>query len=241
MKKIYFFVAALFSAFTSFAQADLAILHNVQNGDTIKIMSTNPPQYALVFGFTNYGPNALTSTDTLFLATPYQTIKLTLPGTGLPVNDTVFFLDTVGFTSGPATGPGQWCDSIWAKNVNSVVIADPVMSNNKLCSSIYILNLTTSISETFGSTKNGPGVSRMEIYPNPAVNSISFSYEASEPGRATVTITDITGRKVYQEDLGQVYGAKQATINTSSLTQGIYIVELSVNNTKYIGKVVIQK
>ncbi len=241
MKKLYT-LAALFmlSVTSAFAQADLAILHNVQNGDTIEIATTNPPQYVFAYAFVNHGPNALTQTDTLFLSTPYTVFKLTLPPAGLPATDTVYFYDTTGFNQGPATGPSQWCDSIWAKNSSNAIIADPVMANNKLCNSIYILNTPVSISEKLGGSK-GSTTASLNVYPNPAVSSVSFDYYSNSYNEATMIVTDITGRKVYQENLGNVNGAQKATINVNNFSNGLYIVELRVGNTKQVGKFSVQK
>ncbi len=241
MKKLYTLAALLMLSFTSvFAQSDLAILHNVQNGDTIEITPTNPPQYVFAYAFVNYGPTALTQSDTLFLSTPYTVFKLTLPSAGLPASDTVYFYDTTGFNQGPASGPSQWCDSIWAKNSSNTVVADPVMSNNKLCNTIYILNTPTSVADKLGSSK-GSATAKLNLYPNPASSSVSFDYYSNSYKEATMIVTDITGRKVYQENLGNVNGAQKATIDVNNFSNGLYIVELRVGNTKQVGKFSIQK
>lgn len=244
MKKLYSFAILLMLAcstsYKSSAQTDLGILHNIQDGDTIKIMTTNPPQYVFVWGFVNYGPNALTQTDTLFISTPYITYKITLPPGGLAVNDTTFVADTTGFNSGPATGPSQWCDSIWAKNSSNAVIADPVMGNNKLCNTIYILNTPSSIGDKLNGSKSS-NVAKLQVYPNPAVNAANFDYYTNNYSEAFVSVTDITGRQVYKKDLGSGQGARKANLDIAGLSNGVYIVELRAGNIKQVGKFVIQK
>ncbi|HYD22474.1 MAG TPA: T9SS type A sorting domain-containing protein [Flavipsychrobacter sp.] len=241
MKKLYFLLSALLISLSSFAQADLQILHNLQAGDTIKIKPTNPPQYNFAYGFVNHGPNALTQTDTIFLKTPYQNyFILTLPAAGVPVGDTVFFLDTTGFVTGPASGPYSWCDSIWAKNSSNAIIPDTGMSNNELCTSVQILNLTASISETFGTVPSATVVN-LNVYPNPAVSSISFDYSVPVHMPVSVAVYDVVGRKVYQEDLGQQIGSQKKTVNVSNFTNGIYMVELLIDGQKHVGRVLVQK
>lgn len=243
MKKLYFLLSALLISLSSFAQADLQILHNLQAGDTIKIKPTNPPQYNFAYGFVNHGPNALTQTDTIYLRTPYTTpgfFTLTLPAAGVPVGDTVYFLDTVGFSSGPASGPMPWCDSIWAKNSTNAIIPDTGMSNNELCTTVNILNLTASISETFGAVPSATVVN-LNVYPNPAVSSISFDYNVPVHMPVSVAVYDVVGRKVYQEDLGQQIGSQKKTVNVSNFTNGIYMVELLIDGQKHVGRVLVQK
>lgn len=242
MKKLYT-LAALFmlSVTSAFAQADLAIIHSVQTGDTITVDATNPPAEIFGYSFVNYGPNALTQTDTLFLRTMYTQgyFVLTLPVAGLPVNDTVYFYDTVAFTGGTQpTGNLNWCDSIWAKNSSNAVIVDPTPSNNKMCHVVYLNNISLSVGEQFTTSKSGAS---LNVYPNPASTSINFDYYANSFADASVLVTDVTGRKVHQQKLGNVQGAQKATIDASNFSNGLYIVELRVGNTKQVGKFSVQK
>jgi hypothetical protein len=75
--------------------------------------------------------------------------------------------------------------------------------------------------------------SGIQVYPNPANNSISFDYYKSTVG-TLVTVRDIIGKTAL------VANARTGTntIDISTLTQGIYFVELVGNGTKVTAKFV---
>lgn len=245
MKKIYLILLLFCISATSFAATDtsnLAIHHSVMAGDTVFIKATNPPQMYLRYDFINLGPDTLAGTDTMFLYSPYGVITLLLPAAGIPVGDSVYFLDTIGFTSGPADGPFQWCDSIWAKHNNNTVVYDPNLANNKLCTSVQIKNLVaTAVPGNLTASHNGGGQT-LDVYPNPATNMVSFDYVF--PNMLTdvnVYVTDLVGRRVFQRDLGKMTGSNKVSLDLSSLGSGMYLIEMRAGNVRSVGKLSIQK
>jgi hypothetical protein len=226
-------LACTSGSFKASAQTDLQLVHYVS--DTIEC-GNQTPAYIFAYLFINNGANALTQNDTIVLATPYATLNLLLPQTGLPVGDTVGFLDTVAF--GPQFSPTQqvqWCDSIWAKS--GTIIVDPVIANNEDCDQVQIINDPASVKNF--ATKINEG--SLAVYPNPATNSISFNYYGNSIQETMITVIDITGRKVIRKSLGKMNGAQKADVDVSSLSNGIYVIELNSGYQKQTSKFVIQK
>jgi hypothetical protein len=243
MKRIYLLMALLVSfAGVANAQrtADLRLFHyNLNAGDTLKIRAQNPPGRIIAWGFVNGGPNAITNSDTLFLKTPYQTFRLLLPASGIPVGDTVNFIDTVAFTSGPTTATYNWCDSAWAKGTAANPVNDPAISNNKICKTMIVLNMPpTSVSELFASEQKG-----LNIYPNPTSGQLQLRHDFGFSATAArVRVMDVAGRLVYSEELGNnLTGVQEFSLNLSNLNAGIYFVELQAGESRATGRILIQK
>ncbi|MBN9484906.1 MAG: T9SS type A sorting domain-containing protein [Bacteroidetes bacterium] len=74
------------------------------------------------------------------------------------------------------------------------------------------------------------------IYPNPAKDKVMVSWNVTGTENATVTMTDITGKKVYQST---VTGAN-IVISTNSLQKGLYFITVSTNEQKTTQKLLVQ-
>ncbi|MBN9484907.1 MAG: hypothetical protein BGO70_05695 [Bacteroidetes bacterium 43-93] len=74
------------------------------------------------------------------------------------------------------------------------------------------------------------------IYPNPAKDKVMVSWNITGTENATVTMTDITGKKVYQST---VNGAN-IVISTNSLQKGLYFITVSTNDQRTTQKLLVQ-
>lgn len=244
MKRIYLmFVLLVASAATSFAQADLVLTHNVTTGKHFTAGDTQKDTIA--YSFKNLGPNALTVSDTIYLKTPLGNYALSLPPAssswpgGLPKDSTAYWTNVVTLTPTSSVTTSQnnvafnWCDSMWAKSTTAI-IADPVVSNNKVCNSTTITYWLTNVNDIAMSNV-------MSVYPNPATDHITVKYNFGNNASANVVIRDIIGNTVYAKNLGKnLSGEKEIKLDVSSLSSGVYFVELSANNTRIVNKVNIQ-
>ncbi len=82
----------------------------------------------------------------------------------------------------------------------------------------------------------------VNIYPNPANNVANVSFKLNNESIVSVTVTDLTGKSVYTNNLGKLAsGAHATTVNTDALSNGIYMVNLESNGVVSTQKLVIRK
>lgn len=68
-----------------------------------------------------------------------------------------------------------------------------------------------------------------KLYPNPAQNSVSVDLRSANGQPATVAITDLNGRSVYQK-LVDTEAESQHVVSTASYSDGVYVVSVKVSN-----------
>ena len=77
--------------------------------------------------------------------------------------------------------------------------------------------------------------SRVEIYPNPAHGTINLSVSGQEKN-LKLSITDMNGRQVYEEDLSSLGSEFTKQIGISQLSGGIYMLRLTGDGRAYNSK-----
>lgn len=243
MKKLFtLFVALMAFGFGATAQrsADLVLLNTFTTNDTINFNTGGTRGRILTEIFINRGPSALIASDTLFLKSATQAAgtftRLRLPAGGFPVNDTLYFTDTFFFTGAPTPNPAQWCDSLWAKDVNRAVITDPNIANNRACKNIFFRQVANV---GIGTVKAGQSIS---LYPNPAASIVNVEFVAEANEKTILAVKDIQGKTVITKDLGKLSaGSQKSTVDISGLGNGIYIIELNAASRRTVTKFVISK
>lgn len=83
--------------------------------------------------------------------------------------------------------------------------------------------------------------SSMSVYPNPASDKATVSFDVKNANEATVVVTDLTGKVVSSVEVTPVMGANKVEINTTSMAAGIYTVELHANGSVATKKLVVRK
>ncbi|MDH4474129.1 MAG: T9SS type A sorting domain-containing protein [Fluviicola sp.] len=82
----------------------------------------------------------------------------------------------------------------------------------------------------------------VNVFPNPAVNEATVSFELTNTSDVTLTVTDLAGKVVYTNNLGNTTAGKHnVEINTAVLAGGIYAVNFSANNSVVTKKLVVKK
>ncbi|GAA4449375.1 T9SS type A sorting domain-containing protein [Rurimicrobium arvi] len=67
----------------------------------------------------------------------------------------------------------------------------------------------------------------LTLFPNPAVNSVSFEYNFETSMNVTACIVDLAGRQVYAKDLGTIASGKQsAQLDIKEVPAGIYFLQV---------------
>ena len=81
------------------------------------------------------------------------------------------------------------------------------------------------------------GFVEMKINPNPVESIMNISLEAEVTEKATIVITDLSGRKIYNGTANVIAGSNNIPVNVNSLTKGIYLITLQLSGETLIKKI----
>lgn len=82
----------------------------------------------------------------------------------------------------------------------------------------------------------------VNVFPNPAADQTTVSFELPNAADVTVTVTDLSGKTVYTNALANTAAGKHnVSINTAELAGGVYTVNFNANNTVVTKKLVVKK
>ena len=203
-------------------------LGTVLLSDTVNIpsgASTVTLNFALTPG-TNYqlGTNAAFNTATLGFASP-QLVR---------DNTAATFPYTLAGAVSITTGNNGSTDvNAYYYFYNWLVTVDPtdVCVSARTPATIYV---------TAGSGIQAEDAFSLSVYPNPATDFVNVEFTMPDKGEAMLSVFDMLGKKVYDVNLGMVFGNVIRSINTSTYAAGVYNVKLSVNGKEYNSRVVIK-
>lgn len=99
--------------------------------------------------------------------------------------------------------------------------------------------LSNSVEVVITSAVNLVNSSALTVYPNPA-SGLIYITGAVQQGEINCTVLDLSGRKVIEERLSP-YGVSTAQLDISSLSSGVYILELRSGGQLQIQKVVVDE
>lgn len=85
-----------------------------------------------------------------------------------------------------------------------------------------------------------PGISTIQLTPNPSNGNFEVKVNASQKALLQLTVTDATGRMVWQDNAWQVDGPTTHPVNLQQLPKGIYQLGIANGRDKAGYKVVIQ-
>ncbi|MCB0762638.1 MAG: T9SS type A sorting domain-containing protein [Flavobacteriales bacterium] len=78
------------------------------------------------------------------------------------------------------------------------------------------------------------------VYPNPAEDQITLQFNHEVHGDAVVTIYNLNGQVVSQENLSDVFN-KTYSLSTDSMENGMYLVNVEANGTSFQQRVTVAK
>ncbi len=85
------------------------------------------------------------------------------------------------------------------------------------------------------------GLTSVDLYPNPAVDETVLRFESALSQSANLVITNQLGQIVCESELELDNGVNVTTIQTSTLSNGLYFVNLSTENGMITRKLVVKK
>ena len=91
-----------------------------------------------------------------------------------------------------------------------------------------------------GAVEHQLSESKFNIYPNPAVEDITISTNSKIVGPLTITITDLSGRIVYNDEIKGHTENVQHSIRLPDLSSGTYLVNFTFNGTSESKKLIVK-
>jgi hypothetical protein len=84
-------------------------------------------------------------------------------------------------------------------------------------------------------------INSFNVYPNPTSDFAVINFELNKMADVQISITDMTGKVVYSNELSNVSGVKSVSISAENMNNGIYFVNLISNGSKMSQKLTINK
>jgi hypothetical protein len=81
----------------------------------------------------------------------------------------------------------------------------------------------------------------LKLFPNPVVDELQVQYDAPGQGDVTISVSDVTGRLRMQETFNSRAGGNLYRLKTSTLTNGIYIMQIIQNGSRVSKKFEVRK
>lgn len=168
---------------------------------------------------------------------------------------TMWYVDALGLTEnatgiyklGPSDYPlNPFYAMVYNRNANSKLIIS-TFETARLDSQDNLDQLFQEVLAYFKSVLDDVNVidgyaSGINIYPNPAQNFASLSYDLSKKSNVQVVLYSMDGQVVYNNSIGlQTAGKYSVNIPTSSLLNGTYICTFKVDDKQIAKKVVVLK
>ncbi len=87
---------------------------------------------------------------------------------------------------------------------------------------------------------NYNAASSVFVFPNPSNGKLTIQWNTIASETGTVTVSDVTGREVYNSTITMTQGTGVKQADLSGLTNGVYIISVKSNSVNYNSKVEIQ-
>jgi Secretion system C-terminal sorting domain/Outer membrane protein Omp28 len=124
--------------------------------------------------------------------------------------------------------------STWNKNyMHAVAMLVDGNTGDVLNSQVY--NITLGVDNV------AAGIGGVKVYPNPATDYVNVAFELKSAGTAQISIADMAGKVVYTKSIEGKIGAQTASVPTSGVPSGNYIVTISTPNGAVCEHLTIEK
>lgn len=111
--------------------------------------------------------------------------------------------------------------------------------NNFYLDDVNIYGGTPSDDVVVGINEIQDEISAFSLYPNPADEELNVRFDSNISNRATIKIADVTGKSIQNVIVNASSGTNIVSINTKSLTAGIYLMRIEMNGSMRTKKFII--
>lgn len=122
-------------------------------------------------------------------------------------------------------------DMLRLRAADNVVLA--ASHGRGLFTASYVKDVYTSIGD------NQISSPQLSLYPNPAHSVATISWPYENGASATLLVTDLTGKIVYQDNIQMVAQNNEYTFDVSTFAKGTYVVSLRQNTKVYSEKLIV--
>ena len=136
--------------------------------------------------------------------------------------------------------------SVLITTVTGSTIPAPIICNTSSLLMIFTTNNTINKGgweanyNTIVGIDENEFVNNMNIFPNPANNNLNLSFNINTPQNISIKMNNVTGQNVYSEIHSNFNGVFNKTIDVSSLSKGVYFVNVLTEKASITRKIVIQ-
>lgn len=241
MKKLFTLITLIVLTINANAQRHCNLVITAASLKDTAFVDTAAVQFSV--RIKNMGPDSLKASDSIamFLISwdPY-THSLNSPNTfafitnhPMQVGDSVAILDSPAnlnlfkWQNWPADSIHSICLYVTGWNRSADSVAADTATQSEVCGAFRYLDL-----HKVAISKDG-----IKIYPNPAQSELNFNIDLNKSGNLSVQMLDMLGRIVLNQDEGfKNAGSQKISINTSGLSNGIYIYRVMVDAETTTGR-----
>jgi len=110
-------------------------------------------------------------------------------------------------------------------------------------SDCYTLNIQTSASNFKGISADDESDTPLNVamYPNPVSDNLTIDYNSETPGTGVLNIYDISGRVVMSYEVIANKGLNTYSVEMGNFTEGVYLVEMQIENERIVRKIVLNR
>jgi hypothetical protein len=120
-------------------------------------------------------------------------------------------------------------------------VLDPAVCYNLQVQSSSSQFATVSTGTTAPTAMEMTMMKGLKLFPNPVVDELQVQYDAPGQGDVTISVSDVTGRLRMQETFNSRVGGNLYRLKTSTLTNGIYIMQIIQNGSRVSKKFEVRK
>jgi hypothetical protein len=95
-------------------------------------------------------------------------------------------------------------------------------------------------SEVYFVKPQGDNLYMIDIYPNPASESLIITWQKDVDTDVEIAFLDITGKEIYHEMIAQTLQA-EVFIPVNNLAEGVYLLQIKANNALYVEKIRVKR
>jgi hypothetical protein len=82
---------------------------------------------------------------------------------------------------------------------------------------------------------------RLRVFPNPTEGLLNVQFDAPQSGKAQIEVFNVLGERVFEATRATAAGTQREVIDMSTLTGGIYFVNITADGVRASRKVTLNK